>query len=245
VISLNQNPNLTKPPLEIATSGIGAIFNYFSMLANKRTVDNYEAKLIIVGEGDVGKTCIKDRIKHGIFNSQTSTTHGIEIDHWITKINEIDNFRVNIWDFGGQEIYHSTHQYFLTRRSLYLFVWNARTDDDIHVFNKWLNTINSLSNNSPIIVVQNKIDERFKNINKELLQSQFPNVIDFHDVSSMTGVGFDNLIYSIKNNLLKLEHIGSKLPEIWVKIRSRLESLNNNYLTYDDYYWLCQKHELT
>ncbi|WP_347242416.1 hypothetical protein [Nostoc sp. FACHB-888] len=27
-------------------------------------------------------------------------------------------FRVNIWDFGGQEIYHATHQFFLTRRSL-------------------------------------------------------------------------------------------------------------------------------
>jgi GTPase SAR1 family protein len=29
-------------------------------------------------------------------------------------------FRVNIWDFGGQEIYHQTHQFFLSKRSLYL-----------------------------------------------------------------------------------------------------------------------------
>jgi hypothetical protein len=26
-------------------------------------------------------------------------------------------FRVNIWDFGGQQIYHATHQFFLTKRS--------------------------------------------------------------------------------------------------------------------------------
>jgi len=29
---------------------------------------------------------------------------------------------VNIWDFGGQEIYHATHQFFLTHRSLYLLL---------------------------------------------------------------------------------------------------------------------------
>jgi hypothetical protein len=31
-----------------------------------------------------------------------------------------------IWDFGGQEIQHSTHQFFLTTRSLYLLVVDAR-----------------------------------------------------------------------------------------------------------------------
>ncbi len=30
------------------------------------------------------------------------------------------------WDFGGQDIYHATHQFFLTNRGLFLLVWNAR-----------------------------------------------------------------------------------------------------------------------
>lgn len=29
------------------------------------------------------------------------------------------------WDFGGQEEYYATHQCFLSRRSLYLVVWNV------------------------------------------------------------------------------------------------------------------------
>ena len=29
------------------------------------------------------------------------------------------------WDFGGQEEYYATHQCFISRRSLYLVVWNA------------------------------------------------------------------------------------------------------------------------
>jgi GTPase SAR1 family protein len=27
------------------------------------------------------------------------------------------------WDFGGQREYYATHQYFLSKRSLYLVVW--------------------------------------------------------------------------------------------------------------------------
>ena len=34
---------------------------------------------------------------------------------------------------------------FLTRRSLYLFVWDARKEEDHHSFDYWLNTIGLLS----------------------------------------------------------------------------------------------------
>ncbi|MBK9490892.1 MAG: hypothetical protein IPO07_20480 [Haliscomenobacter sp.] len=35
-----------------------------------------------------------------------------------------NGFRTNLWDFGGQEIYHSTHV-FLSHRSLYVLLANA------------------------------------------------------------------------------------------------------------------------
>ncbi len=50
------------------------------------------------------------------------------------------DFRVNIWDFGGQEVYHSTHQFFLTHRSLYLLVADDRKEDTD--FNYWLTLSN-------------------------------------------------------------------------------------------------------
>ena len=36
--------------------------------------------------------------------------------------------RLAVWDFGGQEIYHATHQFFLTDQSLFVLVWSARAD---------------------------------------------------------------------------------------------------------------------
>lgn len=43
------------------------------------------------------------------------------------------------WDFGGQREYYATHQYFLSRRSLYLVVWRVTDGEaaisDVH---QWL-----------------------------------------------------------------------------------------------------------
>lgn len=36
----------------------------------------------------------------------------------------------SVWDFAGQEVYYSTHQFYLSRRSLYLCVFDL-TDPDI------------------------------------------------------------------------------------------------------------------
>lgn len=58
------------------------------------------------------------------------------------------------WDFGGQKEYYATHQYFLSKRSLYLVVW--RIDEGksglIEVL-QWLGNIQARAPNSPVIIV--------------------------------------------------------------------------------------------
>ena len=51
-------------------------------------------------------------------------------------------FQVNIWDFGGQEIYHATHQFFLTRRSVYILVCDDRKEDTDFFY--WLQVVELL-----------------------------------------------------------------------------------------------------
>jgi GTPase SAR1 family protein len=74
------------------------------------------------------------------------------------------DFRVNIWDFGGQAIYHNSHQYFLTKRSLYLLVADSRKEHP-HL-DYWLNTIEELSDNSPLLIIKNELEDRCVAINE-------------------------------------------------------------------------------
>ena len=243
-INLFGNPIQT-PPLEIVKQGRDAIKNYFESMTGAE-IQLFEAKLLVVGPGGAGKTYLSNRLVTGVV-PETKTTEGIDILKWIVDTNSIKNFRLNLWDFGGQEIYHATHQFFLTKRSLYLFVWEARKDDDRVSFSYWLNVIRLLSDNAPVIMVMNKCDERIKEINQASIQKQFPNVIDFYKVSASENVRISDLRNRIIDEVEKLEHIGTTLPKQWVDIRSQLEEMKEsgtNYLTYEEYEEVCSRYGL-
>ena len=241
-ILLAGNP-LESPPIEIVKQGTEAVSNYFKSIEKEEVSRVYEAKLLIVGEGGVGKTCLMKRLMEPDkeTNPKELTTEGIEVDQWMIETTKTKDFKVNFWDFGGQEIYHATHQFFLTKRSLYLFVWAARTDDDLTSFDYWLNVVKMLSDNSPVIVVLNKIDERIKTIDEQSLQGKFKNIVCFDKVSALQGTGIEVLTGDIKQHIGQLPHIGDVLPTAWVDIRKRLEGLYKNYISWNEYKDICRE----
>jgi GTPase SAR1 family protein len=110
--------------------------NHQELKANDRELDEgtdrlYEAKLVILGEPGAGKTSLAKKLvdAHYALSPTEKSTEGIEIVCWKFPFREGKDFVVNIWDFGGQEIYHATHQFFLTGRSLYILVADARRED--------------------------------------------------------------------------------------------------------------------
>ena len=106
-LDLCGNP-LESPPPEIAEQGVGVIFRYLRQLI-WGAVEQNEAKLILVGQGDVGKTCLAKRLIYDEF-IEDKTTEGIDILEWgiTAPTPEEEEIRLNVWDFGGQEIYHLT-----------------------------------------------------------------------------------------------------------------------------------------
>lgn len=231
-----------RAPIEILSQGVSGIINYYLSLGDN--VQLFEAKLLIVGQGNVGKTFLMNRLIHDSI-PETETTEGIDIKTWKIQTPSSPNFRVNIWDFGGQEIYHSTHQFFLTKRSLYLLVWEARTDQHLISFDYWLNVIRLLSNNSPIIIALNKIDERIANIDEKSLKAKFKNIVSFLQVSARTGKNIEELTTQIGDEIDALPLIGDKLPKVWLDIRTDLESLESNYISTDKYLFICNQKGLS
>ncbi|HKS08284.1 MAG TPA: COR domain-containing protein [Pyrinomonadaceae bacterium] len=231
---------LTRPPLEIVSRGPGAIINYLHAFdKSEGSFQIREAKLLIVGQGAVGKTCLMNRIIHDEVNPSVATTEGIHIDQWPFRSDDGEPFCVNFWDFGGQEIYHSTHQFFLTKRSLYMFVWDARKEDNLLGFDYWLNVVKLLSDHSPLLVVLNKTDERVKTIDEDSLREKFPNILSFHRVSAFSGSGIPELKADIMKNIVSLEHVGDVLPKAWMQIRKHLEAMKVHSISYSSYLRIC------
>ena len=137
---------------------------YFRVRGGRRPLN--EAKLILVGRGAVGQTSIVQQLVEGRFDPNEKKTEGIQITEWPLRLHGHEDVRLHIWDFGGQEIMHATHQFFLTQRSLYLLVLNGREGGEDADADYWLKLITSFGGDSPVIVVLNKIKEHPLDLNR-------------------------------------------------------------------------------
>ena len=91
-----------------------------------RSVAHYRMKMMIVGAAERGKTTLL----HQLIQTQTSAskrnlaTMGVSVKQWTYQhrrpAGNVVNYHINCWDFAGQDEFYSTHQCFLSQRSLYV-----------------------------------------------------------------------------------------------------------------------------
>ena len=166
-------------------------------------------------------------------------TDGITIADWPIRLKDAE-VRVHVWDFGGQEIMHATHQFFLTQRSLYLLVLNGRQGREDADAEYWLNLIASFGGESPVIVVLNKIKEHPFAVNQPALRQKFPMVRDVIATDCADPPeGRQALLDAIQREIDALPGLRDAFPAAWFAIKDRLSAMPDNYLTFDHYRALC------
>ncbi len=234
--------HVISPPPEIASKGLGAMREYFRQLDESGTDVLREAKLIIVGEAGAGKTSFVKKMLDPQYdlNKNEFSTEGIAITEWAFADDRFQQVTVHIWDFGGQEIYHSTHQFFLTQRSLYVLIADTRKEDTDFYY--WLNIIELLSGASPVIVLKNEKFDRHRDIDDKQLRMRFSNLRSISGVNLATNRGLLDTSADIRHEILRLPHIGTILPKTWVEIRKTLIEHPSNTIQFTEYLQICQAH---
>src|SRR5260221_65036 len=203
-------PTLQTPPPEIVARGTADILSFLRELQESRII-RYESKLLLVGEGGTGKSSLLRALRNKSFDFNLSSTHGIEVD----RLQLSDPHHViilNTWDFGGQQIYHATHQFFLTKRSLYMVVWNARLGVEQGRLDYWLETIKAHAPDAPVLLVATHIDERLPDLNYQLYKDVYPQIVGNLGVSNKNGNGIAELKIMLADQALRLPTMGQPWP---------------------------------
>ncbi len=227
-----------------------------------------EAKLLLVGEGSVGKTSLVERLLWNQPPINRDKTPGVDIHPWELEMEigdqrveirdggmandqgqmtdngsrNTDNvLRVNVWDFGGQEIYHATHQFFLTHRSLYLLVMEARKDEAANRLDYWLRHVQSFAGeDAPLILVVNKSDQGRLALDERGLMLKYPAICAIVHTSCTSGEGIPTLRQAIETALAAMPHLNDHLPLTWFAVKEKLAALGKDTLPYESYVELCE-----
>jgi internalin A len=264
---LDDNP--LNPALQSAYNACKHGENYEPLFAYLRSLAEgaeplYEAKLVLVGEGNVGKTTLLKALKsekgEGAPRKGETTTHGVEIDIHGLKLphpaKDGVEIQLNAWDFGGQDVYRVTHQFFFSRRSLYLLVWEPRRGVQAGQVEDWLNMIRlRVGNDARVLIVSThcKTGERIARIDKPVLLQQYGEmIVGFYEVDSLvpdekTGemIGIAELKKVLAEESAKLEQMGMLFNNNWKAARDELLALSEPRISYSIFGEVCAKHSLS
>lgn len=240
ISSLLLGNNRIEIPEEILHLEPNKILNYIKDLNSSDRKPLHEAKVIFLGNGNVGKTSLIKRLIKNQFDSNELKTNGISITDWEIKRND-DEIKLHIWDFGGQEIMHATHKFFMTKRSIYVLVINPRVEDNHGEsdLEYWVKLIRSYAANVPIIVVINKCETHPVSIEVNSLSNKYPEIKSFVETSCAKNIGIDLLKTELQKALNFINHIDDQLPISYFKIKDELVKTNEDYIEYNEYERIC------
>ncbi|MEM9534151.1 MAG: COR domain-containing protein [Cyanobacteria bacterium P01_E01_bin.45] len=229
-LNLSLNPDLKFPPPDIVQQGRKAILVYLKQEL-EAGLPQWVSKLLVVGEGGTGKTSLLRALDSEDFQEQESTTHGIALGKLLLDHPSLSDvtMTLNTWDFGGQEIYHATHQFFLTNRSLFLLVWNARLGYEQGKLHYWLKTIRANAPQSPVLIVATHIDERPADLPYQRFKFEFPQIVGQISISNKTREGIFELRNAIAQAAADLPLMGESWPTAWLNVANQVRELSEKF----------------
>ena len=208
-----------------------------------------EVKVVFLGDGEAGKTytiarLLKDGEKPDSTGFDGKATPGIVIKNKDYEL-EGQKIQVHFWDFGGQEILHSMHRMFLTDRTLYVVIINARDDTQDDRARYWLHNIKSFAPGAPVLLVLNKIDQ---NPNASIDLPDLQRMYDgLKSVVRMSALEYDkdqfNKVFTdaLMAQVKALGTHGVLWPSSWLKLKKGLETMQTHYIHGCDYEDLCEE----
>ena len=218
---------------------------YFSRRGGERPLN--EVRLVLVGRGGAGKTSLVERLVWNTFNEHQKETRGVALcDWWITDCPG-GAVLAHVWDFAGQVITHSMHQFFLSARTAYVLVLTGRENSEREDADYWLRLIAAYGTDPegkgpPVIVALNKWDDAgsaHPAIDRNRLRERYPFIVGFVETDCATPTGIQELRKLLCGTLDALPWVRAGFPEEYRRVKERLQAQPDPHLAYDAYRKLC------
>jgi small GTP-binding protein len=149
----------------------------------------YTLKLLLFGDGGVGKTTLVERYVNGTYKSDTRITIGVQFLVKRLKLNA-DPIDLQIWDFGGEDRFRFLLPSYCLGASGGIFMYDITSPRSLLHLGDWLEVVRQRTANLPVLVVGTKLDleaQRSVKIDEAIKVAGMFNLPEVMEVSSKTG----------------------------------------------------------
>lgn len=168
---------------------------------------NYNFKVVLLGEGCVGKTSLVLRYVEDKFNTKHIST--LQASFLNKKIN-VDGrtVRMALWDTAGQEKFHALGPIYYRSSNGAILVYDITDEDSFQKVKKWIKELKKmLGADITLAIVGNKIDlERDRHVDPEMAQSYADGVGATHyETSAKNNVGVEEVFVGLTKQMVAVQ----------------------------------------
>ena len=192
---------------------------------SKKQKEEYEMKVITLGETDVGKTSIIKRYINNIFEENTFSTIGLNFNFKKVKLKNGKSINIKLIDTAGQEKYRAIIKSYFKNVDAVLFIFSLDNKDSFDKMIGWINLFNENRNGKegiPRYSIGNKADKEKKVQKDEIDEFINQNNIKYYETSAKDNTGIDELFQDLSEDLYKIlvETGGNNKSQNTKKIRN-------------------------
>jgi small GTP-binding protein len=158
-------------------------------------------KVVVSGDGAVGKTSFLNRLVHDHFDGDNELTRGVDFFSKIIHVNGTE-YNFILWDFAGQHQFKEIVDKFVDGSIAAFVLFDLSRVNTLETVLNWIDKLKTLGD-IPILILGTKLDlvspESVELIDDYMHQitERYENVFDYLKISSKTGFNINQAFYKL------------------------------------------------
>nr|CAB3265422.1 GTP-binding nuclear protein Ran-like [Phallusia mammillata] len=147
-------------------------------------------KLVLVGDGGVGKTTFVKRHLTGEFEKKYVATLGVEV-HPVEFCTNRGPIRFNVWDTAGQEKFGGLRDGYYIQGECAIIMFDVTSRVTYKNVPNWHRDLVRVCENIPIVLVGNKVDIKDRKVKAKAINFHRKKNLQYYDISAKSNYNFE------------------------------------------------------
>ena len=149
-----------------------------------------EFKLILVGDGGVGKTTFVNRHLTGEFEKKYVATLGVEVHPLVFHTNR-GPIKFNVWDTAGQERFGGLRDGYYIQGQCAIVMFDVTSRITYKNVPNWHRDLTRVCENIPIVLTGNKVEIKDRKVKAKQITFHRKKNLQYYDISAKSNYNFE------------------------------------------------------